>query len=170
MSRKIFRPPHTPPTVMPGAGPASTPFLLAGSKSSRETPRGAPLSHHRAYGSRTTAVPDQVERGVMAGHRSQSQRLEPRDGHRLFDLRGISQAPPPFAGRSQLDGADPRHTMTHQKVDHGADALAALQPHASQLATEPSVEVAQRALALGVAIVRHPTRDEAVHLLDHPFQ
>src|SRR5271157_4912312 len=32
MSRKIFRPPHTPPTVMPGAGPASTPFLLAGSK------------------------------------------------------------------------------------------------------------------------------------------
>src|SRR5271166_2795185 len=122
------------PIVMPWLGHGIHVFAVDRGKSSRETPRGAPLSHHRAYGSRTTAVPDQVERGVMAGHRSQSQRLKPRDGHRLFDLRGISQAPPSFAVRSQLDGADPRHTMTHQKVDHGADALAALQPHASQLA------------------------------------
>ena len=83
---------------------------------------GELTSHHRAYGSCTMAVSGQVERGVMVGHRSQSQRREPRDGHRLFDLRGISQAPPSFAGRRQLDGANARHTMTRQKVDHGADA------------------------------------------------
>ena len=113
-----------------GGGPAIHVLPMGRAKElSRETPRGAPLSHHRAYGSRTTAVSGQVERGVMVGHRSQSQRRKRlRDGHRLFDLRGISQAPPSFAGRRQLDGADARHTMTHQKVDHGADALAALQP------------------------------------------
>src|SRR5208282_2551786 len=72
--------------------------------------------------------------------------------------------------RSQPQGIAPRHAIPDQESDHRADELTALELHATQLATEPSVEVAQRALALGVAIVRHPACGEAVHLLDHPFQ
>src|SRR5208282_1107332 len=71
--------------------------------------------------------------------------------------------------RSQPQGIAPRHAIPDQESDHRADELTALELHATQLATEPSVEVAQRALALGVAIVRHPACGEAVHLLDHPF-
>ena len=34
-------------------------------QSSRGAPRGAPLSHHRTYGSRITAVSDKVQRGIL---------------------------------------------------------------------------------------------------------
>jgi hypothetical protein len=44
--------------------PASTTSLVARKESSRGAPRGAPLSHHRAYGSRTTVVSDNVQRGM----------------------------------------------------------------------------------------------------------
>src|SRR6185436_13412686 len=54
------------------------------------------------------------------------------------------------------------------KVDHRLRALAVLEAKAAQLATQPAVECAQRALALGVAVVCHPSRGKAVHLLDHP--
>ncbi len=47
------------------AGRYPRPAYVAASKSSRDAPRGAPLSHHRTYGSRITAVSDKVQRGIL---------------------------------------------------------------------------------------------------------
>ncbi len=47
------------------AGGPSTTSLAARRQSSRGAPRGAPLSHHRTYGSRITAVSDKVQRGIL---------------------------------------------------------------------------------------------------------
>jgi hypothetical protein len=63
---------------------------MPGAQSSRETPRGAPLSHHRAYGSRTTAVSDNVQR-----HRRQDSFLIPyRKRSWLLARRGSGSAFP----------------------------------------------------------------------------
>ena len=136
---------------------------------------GAPLAERPShttglYGSRTTAVSDKVQCGMMVGHPDQPECVEPRNGHRLLGLLAIGLAPPPFARRSQLEGIAARHAIPDQEPDHRADVLAAFELDAAQLATEPSVEVAQRALTPGVAVGRYPACDEAVHLLDHPLQ
>ena len=47
------------------AGRYPRPAYVAANKSSRDAPRGAPLSHHRTYGSRITAVSDKVQRGIL---------------------------------------------------------------------------------------------------------
>ena len=107
---------------------------------------------------------------MMVGQAGQPERVEPRDGHGLFGLLAVGEAPPSLSRRSQLQGIAPRNAIPDQESDHRADELAALELYATQLATEPSVEVAQRALALGVAVVCHPACGEAVHLLDHPLQ
>src|SRR5271166_1395819 len=80
------------------------------------------------------------------------------------------QAPPSLPRRSQPEGVDPRHAAAGQEVDDRADTLAALQLHTAQLATEPSIEVAQRAVALSVAVIHHPTGGKGVHLFDHPSE
>ena len=66
-------------------------------KSSRETPLGAPLSHHRAYGSRTTAVSDRVQRHEAIHQAPQPQAVtEPVIRHRPLRLLAERSAPPPL--------------------------------------------------------------------------
>jgi hypothetical protein len=45
----------------------------------------------------------------------------------------------------------------------GLGAFAVFEPHTTQLSAEPSVEIAQRRLTLGMAVIRHPDCNEAVH-------
>src|ERR1700752_1508326 len=106
----------------------------------------------------------------MVGQAHQAGRVEPRDRHCTLGLLAVGQAPPALARRGQLEGLPPLRALPDQEVDDRADVLAALELDAAQFATEPAVEFAQRALALSVAVVRHPACYEAVHLFDHPFQ
>src|SRR5690242_17168848 len=115
-------------------------------KSSRGTPHDLPLSHHRACVSGTTAVSAKIKRGVMAGQADEAACIEPRDRHRLLGLFAGGQAPPAFARRGQPACLRLPYAVPGQEVDDGADALAALERDAAQLATDPAVEVAQRAL------------------------
>ena len=66
-------------------------------KSSREVPHGPPLSHHRAYGSRTTAVSLRVQRRMADREIDQFLLFEPSDVHGNLRLRRVGQAPPPSA-------------------------------------------------------------------------
>jgi hypothetical protein len=66
-------------------------------ESSREVPHGPPLSHHRAYGSRTTAVSLRVQRRMADREIDQSLPCEPSDVHGNLRLRRVGQAPPPSA-------------------------------------------------------------------------
>src|SRR5512134_1417501 len=81
-----------------------------------------------------------------------------------------SHPPPSFPREGQSPGAPFRDAVSLQEIGDGLDALALLEPHAAQLATEPSVEIAQRILALGMAEVGHPTCREGVHLGGHALQ
>src|SRR5271166_2013133 len=101
--------------------PPSTSLLRASRKSSRETPRGAPLSHHRAYGSRTTAVSDSVQRGMMVSEADQSQRAKPADWHGPLCLLSIGQPPPPFPRRRQTPRAVPVHPVPRRPLSRGFD-------------------------------------------------
>jgi hypothetical protein len=76
-----------------GRGPTLHAFARSALKSSRETPHGAPLSHHRAHRSRTTAVSDNVLTPAALMARSRSHAVG------VYGSSSVSAQAPPFPQR-----------------------------------------------------------------------
>src|SRR5437868_778622 len=95
---------------------------------------------------------------------------KPLQRHGFVGRRTARPTPPSLARDRQRPCSARRHAALHEEVCDRLGTLALLETHAAELATKPVVEAPQCAFAGRMAEVRHPTRGEAVHLRDHPFE
>jgi hypothetical protein len=92
-------------------------------------------------------------------------------GHRGVSARDAWRLAVSGKGWWRRSSSPPAYAaMLHEEVGDRLGPFALLEAHAAELATKPFVGFPESLFAGGVAQVCHPSRYEAVHLRDHPFE
>jgi hypothetical protein len=147
------------------------------SRSSREVPHGPPLSRHRAYGRRTTAVSLSVQHVVAGCRIDQTELVEPGDGSWPASLAAS------WPGTTILCRTRPAHgpAAAGPRIASGSAAtlvaVCIAEPHAAQLAAQPAPglrrgrrEAAQFAARVCMTEIRDPSGQKGIRLVDHLLQ
>ena len=104
---------------------------------------------------------------MLLGEAEQAKRFEPWCAHSLLNRSVAGQAPPSFAREGREPRGPSRHAVSNKEVGDGFGAFAVLEPDATQLSADPSVELIERSLALSMAVIHQPACSEAIHFKNH---